>query len=119
MGLLEVAAADFGGGNLCCDREHRRSAAMGIEQAIDEVEVARPAGARAYRQPPGGLRLAGGGKGGDLLVPDVHPTDRLALAQRFRQAVQAVADDTEHALHAGLDQRFSNQVSNVVDWHGR
>jgi len=91
---------------------------MGIEQAVDEVEIARPARARAYRKATGDLGLAGGRKGCNFLVPDVHPTDRLALAQRFCQAVQAVTDHAEHALDAGLDQRFGDQVGNIIDRHG-
>jgi hypothetical protein len=88
-----------------------------IEQAIDEVEIARPARPGAYREPAGDLRLTRGRKRGDLLMPDMNPVDRLALAQCFGQAVQAVPDHAEYALHAGLNQRFRNEVGDSVDLH--
>ena len=117
MGLLKVAAADFGGRNLRGDRQHRRAAAVRIEQAVDEMQIARAARAGAHRELAGDLRFARGRKGGDLLMPNVNPVDRLSLAQRFGQAVQAVADHAEDALDAGLSQRFRDEVCDIVDLH--
>ena len=100
MGLLEISATDFGGRNLRCDREHGRAAAMRIEQAVDEMKVARPAGTGADRKLTGNLRLAGRREGGDLLVTDVNPFDLVLPTQRFRQAIEAVANDAKDASHA-------------------
>ena len=63
----------------------------------------------------GDLRFARGGEGRDLLVADVDPVDRLALAQRVGEAVQAVADDAENAPDAGLGQRLRDEVGDIVD----
>jgi hypothetical protein len=51
VGFLEIARSDFGRGDMGRDRHHRHPAAMGIEQAVDEVQVARPARPRADRPP--------------------------------------------------------------------
>ena len=117
MRLLKIAAADFGGRNLRGDGEYRRAAAMRIEQAIDEMQIARPARPGADGKLAGGLRFARGGKGGDLLMPDVNPVDRLSFAQRVGEAVQAVADYAEDALDARLGQGLCDEVGNILASH--
>ncbi len=117
MRLLKIAAADFGGRDLRGNRQHRRAAAVRIEQAVDEMQVTRPARPRAHRKLAGDLRLARGGKGRDLFMPDVNPVDRLSLAQRVGEAVEAIADHAEDALDAGLGQRLRNKVCDIVDLH--
>src|SRR5450755_5081723 len=109
MGLLKVAAADLAGRNLGRDRQHRGAAAVRIEQTVDEMKVTGPARSRAYRKLAGDLRLAGGGERRHLLMPDMDPVDRLSLAQRLGQAVQAVTDHAEDALHTSLDQCFRDE----------
>ncbi len=51
---------------------------MAIEQAVDEMQIARPAAAGADGELAGQMRLGAGREGGDLLVADVDPLD-LAL----------------------------------------
>ena len=43
MGLLKVAAADLAGRDLCRDRQHRRTTTVSVEQAVDEMQIARAA----------------------------------------------------------------------------
>ena len=117
MRLLKIAATDFGGRNLRGDGEHRRAAAMRIEQAVDEMQIAGTARPRADRKLAGDLRFSRGGKGRDLLMPDVNPVDRLSLAQRVGEAVEAIADHAENALDAGLGQRLRDEVCDIVDLH--
>jgi hypothetical protein len=50
MRLLEIAAPDLGRGNLRRDGQHRHPRALTIEQAIDQVQVARPAAPCADRE---------------------------------------------------------------------
>ena len=57
VGLLEVAGADLGRGDVRGDGEHRRAAAVGVVEPLDEVGVAGAAGSRAHREPAGDLRL--------------------------------------------------------------
>ena len=63
------------------------------------------------------LRFSRGGKGCDLFMPDVDPVDRLSLAQRVGEAVQAVADHAEDALDAGLGQGLCDKVGDIVASH--
>ena len=46
MGFLEVAAANVLSGDMRRDSEHGHPTSIRIEQAVDEVEVARPAAPR-------------------------------------------------------------------------
>ena len=117
MGLLKVSSADFSGWNLGRDGQYRRAAAMRIEQAIDEMQIAGPARACADGKLAGDLRFGRGREGGDLLMPDVNLVDRLSLAQRVGEAVQAIADHAEDALDAGLGQRLCDEVRDIVDLH--
>jgi hypothetical protein len=115
--FLKITATDFGGRNLRGDGEHRRAAAMRIEQAVDEMQIAGTARPRADRKLAGDLRFARGGKGCDLLMPDVNPVDCLSLPQRVGEAVEAIADHAEDALDAGLGQRLCDEVRDIVDLH--
>jgi hypothetical protein len=118
VGFLKVAAPDFARRDLSRYCQHRSAAAVRVEQTIDEVKVAGPARAGAYRKSARDLRLARSGEGGHFLVSDVDPLDRLSFAQRLSQAVQAVADHTEDARYSGLNKRLGDQVCHILDLHG-
>jgi len=62
--------------------------AVRVVQAVDEVQVARPAAARAYSQLPGQRRLGGRRERGGLLVPDMLPGNLAVPAQRVGETVQ-------------------------------
>ncbi len=81
LGLLEVAAADFGGRNMRSDRQHRNPRALAIVKPVDEMQIARAARARAHRELSGQRRLGSGRERRGLLVADVHPFDVAAPAQ--------------------------------------
>jgi len=53
--------------------QHGRHASVGIEESIDEVQIARAATSRANRQLAGELRFSSGRKGRRLFVADVNP----------------------------------------------
>ena len=93
------------------DRQHRDPAAVGVEQAVDQVQVARPAAGRAHRQLPGQRRLRGRRERRGLLVPDVLPGDRAVPAQRVGEPVQGVPRDPVHPPHTGRPQRRHHHVS--------
>ena len=109
--LLKIAAADLGRWNLRGDAEHGHARAVTVEQTVDEVQVARPAAARADRELAGQVRLGAGRERGDLLVPDVHPLDLPLPADGVGQTVQAVADDTVDALDTCSGEGFRELVS--------
>jgi hypothetical protein len=46
MGLLEIAAADLAAGNVRGDREDRHTAAVGVVEAIDKMQIPWSATAR-------------------------------------------------------------------------
>ncbi len=113
VGLLEVAAADLRRGDLGSDGQDGHAGAVRVEQAVDEVQVPRPAGAGADRERAGQVRLGAGREGGALLVAGVDPGDRAVLAQGFGQPVEAVADHAVDPLHAGPCQRLDEQIGDL------
>ena len=110
MRLLEVGAADLGARDVGGDRQHRHAAALAVEQAVDQVQVAGAAASGADGELAGEVRLGAGGEGGRLLVPHVDPVDLLLPAQRIGEAVQRIAHHAVDALHAGDAQGFGHQV---------
>src|SRR5437763_15522542 len=80
------------------DAEHGDARAVAIEQAIDEVQIARPAAARADGQLSRQMRLGAGRECGNLLVPYVEPLDPAMAADGIRQPIEAVADVALDAL---------------------
>ncbi len=110
VGLLEVAGADLGRGNVRRDRQHGQARAMAVEQPVDEVQIARPAAAGADRQGVGQMGLGPGREGGHLLVTHVNPFDLALATDRVGQAVQAVADDAVDALNPGGGEGFGELI---------
>ena len=75
MGLLKVAASDLMTRNLCCNRKYRNAIPMAIEEAIDEVKIARAATACAHRNLSCKVSLRTGGKRGRLFMSYMKPLD--------------------------------------------
>ena len=104
MGLLEVAGADFGAGDVGGDGQNGGGAAVGVVQAVDQVQVAGAAAAGADCQLTGELRLRPGRERRSLFVADVQPLDRAVAAEGVGHRVEAVADDAVNAPDTGLGQ---------------
>ena len=85
--------------------------AVTVEQTVDEVQIARPAAARADRELARQMRLGAGRERGDLLVPDMDPLDLALPADGVGQAVQAVADDAVDPLDPRSGEGFRELVS--------
>lgn len=66
MGFLKIAAADFAGWDVGGDGQHRDMVAMTVKQTVNQMQVARSAGAGADRQLAGQLRFRASGESGDL-----------------------------------------------------
>ena len=98
MRFLEIAGADLGRGNMRGNREHRHARAVAIEQAIDEVEIARAAAPGADRERAGRCASAPAAKAATsswrTCSHSILPWRRRAVGQ----AVQAVADDAVDTL---------------------
>ena len=87
---------------------------MAVEQAVDEVQIARSAAAGADRELAGQMRLGAGREGRNLLVPDMDPLDLALPAERVGQAVQAVADNAINPLDARCGEGFRELVGNSL-----
>ncbi len=85
--FLEIAGADLGRRDLRGNREHGHARAMAIEETVDQMEIARPATARAdgefVRQMCFGARC----ESGNLFVPNMDPLDFSLPAERVGQTV--------------------------------
>ncbi len=90
---------------------------MTIKQAVDQVQVARPAGSGAHRQFPGELGLGPGGERGDLLMTGGHPLDGAHPVQAVAQTVEGIPGDTPDPFHSGLFQHFRDVVRHGL-FHG-
>ncbi len=106
VGLLEVVLPDLRTRDVARDGEHRRAGAVRVVEAVDEVQVARAAGARADGEFARHLRVGGRGEGGDLLVAHVDPVDAAlraaaGAAHGVDDGVEAVSDDAVDAAHTG------------------
>ncbi len=112
MRLLEIAAADFARWNVRGDCQHRRAAALRVIKTVDQMQIAGTAGAGTHRELARDLRLPRRREGRGLLMPDMHPVDRLAHAQRFGEPVEAVADDAIDSFHARDFKRLDDLVCN-------
>src|SRR6185437_3759276 len=75
-------------------------------------DAARPGGGEAAAEPPGPFGVAARHEGGCLLMAHLDEADPvLARAQRFDDAVDAVARQTEDDLDPPIDQRFDEYVA--------
>ena len=93
------------------DREHRLAVELGVVQAVEQVDPARPGGREADAQLAGELGVAAGHERGRFLVAHLDEADLvLALAQRLHDPVDAVAGQAEDDLDAPVDAGFDQNV---------
>ena len=104
VGLLEVTDADLGTGDMRSDGQHGSHASVGIEQTIDEVQIARSAAPRTDGQLAGELRFGSGREGGRLLVANVNSLDLAAAMKSVGHRIEAVTYEPVNSLDAGLAQ---------------
>ena len=112
MRLLEIAAADFGRRDMCCDGENRHARAVTIEQPVDEVQITRSAASCADRERPGQVCFGARCECRDFLVADMQPLDLALPAKGVGQSIQAVPDDAIDAFDAGNGEDFGELFGN-------
>src|ERR1700682_471968 len=112
MGFLEIARADLGRGNVSRDGHTRRPRAVAVEQAIDQVQVARTATSGADRETARDMRTRAGRERGDFLVPDMQPLNAAMAAQGIGEAIEAVAYDSIDTLDTGGGEGLDHLVCN-------
>lgn len=93
MGFLKIAAADFAGWDVGGDGQHRDMVAMTVKQTVNQMQVARSAGAGADRQLAGQLRFRASGESGDLFVPGGHPVDGAHAVKAIAQSIEGISGD--------------------------
>jgi len=118
VGFLEVAGSDLGARDLGGQRQHRRHAAMRVVQAVDQVQVAGAAAARAGHEPVGQLCLRPSCERADLLMPHMYPIDAVVAADGVHHGVEAVPYNPVHAPHPGGEQDLDELVGDGPLCHG-
>jgi hypothetical protein len=106
---LKVIDPYLGAWDVCGNSQNRYAAALAIEQAVDQMQVARTAAAGADRKASGEMGLCSRCESGSLFVPHVDPVNRLSPSQGVGKAVERVADNTINPLHAGLLKCFDKE----------
>ena len=94
--VLLVVRADQVVEGVAGDRQHRLAVALGVVQAVQQVDAARARGRQADAEAAGVLGVAARGERRRLLVPHLDEADLvLVRAQRLEDAVDAVAGKAE------------------------
>jgi hypothetical protein len=75
---------------------------MGIEQTIDEVQIARAATPRTNGQLAGELRFGSGRESGRFFVANMNPLDPGVAMKSVGHRVEAVTYEPINSLDAGL-----------------
>ena len=98
--------------------DHRLVVELGVVQAVEQVDRARPAGhQRAAQRTAAVLDVGGGGETGGLLVPDLDELGPpVGALQRGGHAVDAVAGIAEVAVHAPAGQPGHDVVRDGGLW---
>ena len=90
--------------------------AVAIKKPVDQMQIARAAATRAYRELTGQVRFGAGGEGAGLLVAHMNPLDLALSADRIGEAVEAVADDAVDAFDAGRGEGLDELIG-YRSWH--
>ena len=83
------------------DPQHRHTRAMAVEQAVDEMQIARAATAGADGEGAGEMRVRAGGEGGYFFMAHMDPFDAAMATDGIGQAIQAVTHDPVNARDTG------------------
>jgi hypothetical protein len=100
--------------NLCRNRKHRRATPMAIEEAIDKVQIARAATARAHGNFSCKVSLRAGGKCGHLFMPYMQPFDLFTFSDYLGQAIQRITNHSVDPLYACVHQCFDEYLSHSL-----
>jgi hypothetical protein len=101
------------------DGQHRHVVELGVVQAVQQVDPARPGGGQAHAELTGGLGVRGGHECGGLLVVDEDEPDLVLVPpQALHDPVDAVAGNPEHGIDAPFgqppDQCLRNDLSHCA-----
>jgi hypothetical protein len=103
----------YSGVDMRGDGKHRHARAMAIEQAVDEMQVTRPATAGAHRELSGQMRLDPCGERTRLFIANVHPSDLALPTNGIGDAVERVADDRIDPFDARRSEGLDELVGDI------
>jgi hypothetical protein len=81
---------------------------MAVEEAIDQVDVARSATACAHHKVTTQVGFRTGGKRRNFLMPNMHPLDLMMLPDSVGNTVQGISTDPVDALDSGRNERLDD-----------
>jgi hypothetical protein len=81
VGSLKIVDTDFRTRNMRGDSENRNTAAMAVEQAVDEMQIPRTTAPTTDCELPRQMSFGPGGERRAFLMPHVNPFNRLIPAQ--------------------------------------
>ncbi len=114
MGLLKVAGADLVAGDMCGDGEDGNTAAVAVEEAVDEVQVAGTAAGGADGERAGEVGFGSGGEGSDLFVADVRPLEGAIFADSVGEAVEGISRKAVDAFDACVLEAFHDDFRDCL-----
>jgi hypothetical protein len=85
---------------------------MRVEQAINQVKIARPAAASANSQRACEMRFGRGGKSTSLFMADVDPLNQSLPPNGVCDSVEAITDNAIDTLYASRCQSGCELISN-------
>jgi hypothetical protein len=89
---LKVAAAELITRYLSSDGKHRNAIAMTVEEAVNQVKIARTATASANGDLPGEESIRSGSESRHLFVTYMQPLDVFSLSNDIGKTVERIAD---------------------------
>ena len=93
------------------NRQNRLLVHLRVVQTVQQMNAAGAGGRQANTQASGELCVGTGHKGGGFFMPYVDETDPvLGLAERFHDAVDAIAGQPKDRIHTPCKQSFHQYV---------
>jgi len=118
VSFLEIAAADLVARNLSSYGDDGHAVAVAIVKTIDQVQVSRPATARAHRKTPGQMRVRPGGKRGSFLMSYGNPLNVAPRPDGIGDAIEGISSKTINLIHPGGHERIHKHLCYIYIFHG-
>jgi hypothetical protein len=100
---LKIVDADFRAWDMRSDSKNWNTAALAVEQAVDEVQIPRTAASTTDRELPGEMSLGASGESRAFLMPHMNPFNRAIPAQGVRESIERIPNHAVHTLHSRID----------------
>ena len=111
--ILLIARADQVGKRVARNGKHGLTVALGVIQAVEQVNAARAGRRHANAEISGEFRVAACGEGGCLFVPHLHIFQlALVLSPGIENSVDPVPREGEHGIDSPIQKPFNEQIGN-------